>query len=279
MPDHFPKGSVVRRVNLEPAIMLGAGRALLLQLAHPAVAQGVEDHSQFKKNPFSRLLGTVEATYAVVFGSEDLARGVGRRIRWIHTFVVGPGYSANDPANLMWVHATLADTALRCYEDYVGALTPEEAEAYYAEMRQVALTFGVPLDAQPPDLAAFRAYMDEQLSGMELTDAGRDLIGFILDPELPFGLHVALRPLLLLERLLTLGSLPPAIRDQLPVAWSRADQRRYAACRTVARQVLRATPRPLRTAGQHLYGPAVLALARRHVREFEAQQSQRSPAA
>ena len=62
MADHFPKGSVIRKVNNEPAIMFGAGRALLLQLAHPAVAQGVQDHSEFKKNPFKRLQGTVEAT-------------------------------------------------------------------------------------------------------------------------------------------------------------------------------------------------------------------------
>jgi len=65
--DHFPKGSVIRRVNIEPAIMFGAGRALLLQLAHPAVAQGVDEHSDFKGNPFKRLQGTLEATYAVVF--------------------------------------------------------------------------------------------------------------------------------------------------------------------------------------------------------------------
>ncbi len=70
--------------------MFGAGRALMLQLAHEAVAQGVEDHSDFKGNPFKRLLGTLEATYAVVYGSEELARGVGRRIQWIHDFVVGP---------------------------------------------------------------------------------------------------------------------------------------------------------------------------------------------
>jgi uncharacterized protein (DUF2236 family) len=275
--DHFPKGSVIRRVNIEPAIMFGAGRALLLQLAHPAVAQGVEDHSEFKKNPFQRLLGTVEATYAVVFGSDDLARGVGRRIQWIHTFVVGAGYSANDPAHLLWVHATLADTALRCYEDLVGALTPDEAQTYYEEMQRVAVVFGVPLEDQPADLSAFRAYMDERLSAMAVTDTGRDLIGFILDPELPLGLHHPLRPLLRLQRLFTLGSLPASIRDQLAVDWASADERRYEAWCSRARLAFRLTPRPLRTAGEHLYGPAVLALARRHVRQFEAKQPELAP--
>ena len=62
MADFFPEGAVIRRVSIEPALMLGAGRALLLQLAHAPVAQGVQDHSDFRGNPFRRLLGTLEAT-------------------------------------------------------------------------------------------------------------------------------------------------------------------------------------------------------------------------
>ena len=160
-----PQGSVIRRVNLEPAILFGAGRALMLQLAHEAVAQGVEDHSDFKGNPFKRLLGTLEATYAVVYGSEELARGVGRRIQWIHDFVVGPTYKANDPANLLWVHATLCDTALRCHLELVGAavrggpgglLPGDEAGGRWPS--------ACPLDAQPATLADFRAYFDETVA-------------------------------------------------------------------------------------------------------------------
>ena len=131
--------------------MMRIGLALLMALgvASSAMAQGVDDHSDFKGNPFTRLIGTLEAVYAVVYGSEDLASGVGRRIQWIHGFVTGPAYQANDPANLMWVHATLADTALGCYEQYVAPLSPAEREAYYQEMAEVAELFGCPRDAQP----------------------------------------------------------------------------------------------------------------------------------
>ena len=108
----FPPGAVIRRVNEEPAILFGAGRALLLQLAHPHVAAGVDQHSDFQHNPFKRLRGTLEAVYAMVYGPRELAEGVGRRIRWVHDHVTGPGYRANDPENLLWVHATLLDSAL-----------------------------------------------------------------------------------------------------------------------------------------------------------------------
>jgi uncharacterized protein (DUF2236 family) len=66
MADAFPRDSIIRRINDEPAIMLGAGRALLLQLAHPHVAAGVDEHSKFQRNPFKRLQGTLEAVYTMV---------------------------------------------------------------------------------------------------------------------------------------------------------------------------------------------------------------------
>jgi uncharacterized protein (DUF2236 family) len=269
MAPHFAKGSVIRRVNLEPAIMFGAGRALMLQLAHEAVAQGVDDHSDFKGNPFKRLLGTLEATYAVVYGSDALAQGVGRRIQWIHTFVVGPTYSANDPANLLWVHATLADTALRCYEELVGPLSERDRETYYEEMTRVAEAFGCPRGAQPATYADFRAYVDDTMDALDVSAVGKELAAFILEPTLPLGLHVPLRPLLSLQRLYTLGSLPASIRDQLGARWDDRDQARYDRVQRHARRLLSLTPRPLRIAGPRLNGVLLLGLAKRHVRQFD----------
>ena len=282
MVDHFPKGSVIRRVNLEPAILFGAGRALLLQLAHEAVARGVEDHSDFKGNPFKRLQGTLEATYAVVYGSRELAEGVGRRIQWIHDFVTGPSYRANDPANLLWVHATLADTALRCHEELVAPLSDEERETYYQEMQQVAAVFGCPVEAQPATFAEFQRYVDETLASLEITPIGQDLIAFILEPSLPLGLHVPLRPVLALQRFYTLGFLPPTIREQLGVAWGPEQQARYEQVQRVLRRTFSLTPRTLRTAGPRLNGVYLLWLARRHVRQFDAKRrasAERKPAA
>jgi uncharacterized protein (DUF2236 family) len=268
--DHFPPDSVIRRVNIEPAIMFGAGRALLLQLAHPAVAQGVEDHSDFKGNPLKRLHGTLEATYAVVFGSVELAEGVGRRIRWIHDFVTGPGYAANDPANLMWVHATLCDTALRCYTTLVEPLSDVDAETYYQEMTRVAEVFGVARGDQPATLADFSAYVDDTIAAIDVTAVGRDLASFILEPTLPLGLHVPFGPTLRLQRRFTLGTLPPAIREQLGVTWTDVDQASFERTARRVRATFGATPRALRTAGNRLSGHWLLWLAERHVRQWEA---------
>lgn len=278
MTDFFPKDSVIRRVSVEPVLLIGAGRALLLQLADPAVAQGVQDHSNFKDNPFKRLQGTLEAVYAAVFGSEDLALGVGRRIQWIHDFVVGPTYRANDPEHLMWVHATLVDTALRCYTRYVGPLSAEDEETFYEQQTRVAGLFGVARSDQPATYADFRDYVDERVRTIEVTDTGRDLIGFILDPTLPANLHVPMAPMLGFQRLMTLGSLPVPVRDQLDVEWRASDQRRFEAAERRLRRVNRAMPRPVRTLGPQVWGQALVWQAERHVRQFEERRAAASGA-
>jgi uncharacterized protein (DUF2236 family) len=266
MADFFREGAVIRRVNIEPALMFGAGRALLLQLAHAPVAQGVQDHSDFKGNPFRRLLGTLEATSAVVFGSETLARGVGARIHRMHEHVTGATYRANDPANLLWVHATLVDTALLCYTRLVEPLSPADRETYYQEMTRVAEVFGIPRTDQPPTLAAFEAYFHGMIEKLEVTAVGRELTGFVLSPTLPLALHVPFGPLLSLQRLFTLGTTPPRIRDQLGIDWDARAQRRFDRAERTIRTTFGLMPKKLRTAGSRISGEWLLWLAARHNR-------------
>ncbi len=271
MPRAFPADSVIARVNEEPAILLGAGRALVLQLAHPHVAAGVAEHSDFQHNPFKRLQGTLEAVYAMVYGPAELADGVGRRVQWIHTFVRSEAYKANDPANLMWVHATLLETALSCYEQIVRPLSPTERETYYQEMTEVAERFGCPRDKQPATHSDFVAYWDKQVATMQVTEQGRRLVRDVIEPvRLPLNLQVALRPLLGVFKTATLGATPPAIRRQLGYAWNERDEHRYERICALARAYHRVVPRPLRVAPGHLNGRFLLWQARRHVRAFDA---------
>ena len=262
----FARDSVIRRVNQEPAIMFGSGRALLLQLAHPAVAHGVADHSDFQHNPFKRLLGTLEATYAVVMGSTELAQGVGGRIARIHDYVTGPTYRANDVENLLWVHATLMDSALTCYERLVRPLSPTDAETYYEEMAVVATVFGCPRDAQPATLADFRAWFDDQVRTIEVTDTGRQLAADIVRPPLPLPLRVGFAPAVAVHRLVAIGTTPEPLRAQLGFDWDDARQRRLERVEKVARTSFRITPRPLRLAPGWVAGRGLLWLAARHVR-------------
>src|SRR6186713_3205406 len=101
-----------RGVHANAALLAGGGRALLMQLAHPQVAQGVAEHSDFARDPIARLLRTLRLTLALVYGSDaDVSRALAA-INGVHRHVSGEGYAATDPALLLWVHATLIDTAL-----------------------------------------------------------------------------------------------------------------------------------------------------------------------
>jgi uncharacterized protein (DUF2236 family) len=275
MAEFFPTGSLIRRVNAEPAILFGAGRALLLQLAHPGVARGVADHSDFQHNPFRRLQGTLEATYAVVFGSKALAAGVGRRIRSLHDHVTGPAYRANDPENLLWVHATLFESALSCYLRLVGPLPAREQETYYQEMTRVAEVFGCPRRAQPADLGEFHRYFDEMVHELRVSDIARELALDIVHPKLPGRLHLPLWPALTVHRLVAVGTTPGPLRDQFGFRWTPARARRLALVEETASRVFAVTPRPVRAAPGWLQGRVLLWQAARHVAQFESQVDER----
>src|SRR4030081_2124382 len=111
-PGLFEEDSITRRVNRENILLLGGGRALLMQIAHPKVAAGVDEHSDFRSHPIRRLRRTIRMTMAIVFGDRETALTAARAVNQVHAKVRGTGYRALDPDLLLWVHATLADTAL-----------------------------------------------------------------------------------------------------------------------------------------------------------------------
>lgn len=259
--DHFPKDSLVRRVTREPALNLLAGRALVLQLSHPVVAHGVDDHSDFRANPFKRLQGTLTAMYWIVNGSERKAAEVGARIHRIHDHIVGATYRANDAANLLWVHATLVDSALLGYRTFVGELGPVETEQYYQEMKRVAEPLGLAAADQPATYAEFRSYFDSTLDGLTVDNTARDLIDFVLNPTLPAGLHVPLAPALALERLVTVGTTPAVLRERIGLSWDARRQLMLDTFTTAVRAVNAVQPAALRTAPARLGNRLLAALS------------------
>ena len=101
------------------------GRAILMELAHPAIARAVADFDHFREDPARRALLTAKAFRDVIHGTEGEARAVQRRLAAVHARVSGPGYSATDPQLLLWVHATFVDSLLCIGQRLHGALSAE----------------------------------------------------------------------------------------------------------------------------------------------------------
>src|SRR4029079_17426353 len=155
---YFDARGAARHISRELALMLGGGRALLMQVAHPLVAAGVAEHSGYRENPWQRLPGTMNAGWAIVFCSREQAERAARGVQSMHGKVhgrtrerMGPfpaatPYSALDPKLLFWVHATLVDTAILVHGQWVRPLSEAELSAYYEEMKTTARLFGTPED-------------------------------------------------------------------------------------------------------------------------------------
>ncbi|MFP5343185.1 MAG: oxygenase MpaB family protein [Candidatus Limnocylindria bacterium] len=188
----FGPGSAAWQFQREAFLLLGAGpRALLLQLAHPAVAAGVADHSDFRADPWRRLSGTLRSYLRIVFGTRAAARDEIRRLHRLHRTVTGPGYEARDPTLALWVHATLVDSTLAVNAAWDGPLGRWQAERFYAESLPLGRAFGIPDAALPPDLAAFERYMADQIGpgGPVVVGAtARELAEAVLHPPLPGAL-------------------------------------------------------------------------------------------
>ncbi|MEW1809628.1 oxygenase MpaB family protein [Pseudarthrobacter phenanthrenivorans] len=214
----------------EGILLAGAGRAILLQLANPAIGRGVADHSTFTERPVNRLKGTLTYVYAVVYGNEAQVNEVRRRVNRAHVPVhraadkASAGYSAFDPALQLWVVATLYDTALTIIEKIYGPLDDAAADAMYRDYARIGTSLQLPAGMWPKDRAAFEGYWAEHLQGLRAEYAGVRVARGLLFPK-----HTALwyRAIIPPARFLTAGLLPEPLRQDFGLPWSDRHERRF----------------------------------------------------
>jgi uncharacterized protein (DUF2236 family) len=229
------------RVNRE-AVLLGAGpAALLLQIAHPHVAEGVAHHSDFPADPWRRLRRTLRTTLAMIFGDGLTAERAVRRLNGVHATVrgeatdpearalAGPTYRAMDPELLLWVQVTLVWTSVQAYERWVGPLDAADREELWAEAREVGQRLGIPLEASPADWPGLEAYWDRMTAPdgpIVITPTARRLAATIVRPPI-LGLPAPVIDLLATPGL---ALLPERIRSAYGIPWGpvRATMARIA---------------------------------------------------
>jgi uncharacterized protein (DUF2236 family) len=239
-------------VSSEGALLLGGGRALILQVAEPRVAAGVGSFSNYREAPWRRLYRTIDVTSRIVFGDPESSRRAAAGLQRVHRRVTGEDdsgrrYRALDPGLLMWVQATLIDTSLLVYDRYVRPLSEDDRAAYYEQMKPVSEAYGIPTRHQPRDWAAFREYFAGMLEGgLRVTEITRDVADAVINPELPLPARLPARPAVEAVRLLTIGTLPQGLREGLGLGWGPLRGRLLDASQGTIRRLLRVTPGPLR---------------------------------
>jgi uncharacterized protein (DUF2236 family) len=246
----MPANAEMRLVAREGALLAGGARAILLQIAHPAVGRGVAEHSDFSYRPLDRLRATLTYVYAVTFGTSEEMKAVAAQVTAAHRSVTGAGYRASDPELQLWVAATLYDTAILLYEELFGPLDATRADKIYDQYAVLGTALQVPASLWPADRGAFRKYWDHMVDTLQVSDEARRVARDLLAAEhAPLALRVAMP----FNRFLTAAWLPDRIRSQYGMSWDDGQQRRYELLRKVGAPVYRLVPVPVREAPKIWY--------------------------
>lgn len=216
---------------------LAGGRAILMELAHPAIAQAVADFDQFREDPARRARLTAMAFRDAIHGTEAEAVAVGDRLRRVHDRVRGPTYAATDPALILWVHATFVDSLVFFGERLHGRLSAGELAEFYRHAMLLGELFGCPLALQPGTIGDFRTYVATTTAALEVSDVGRQLARAVFWPPVP----TSRAPVVGLYRSASFGSLPPRLREQY--RWKAPEAQLFEAGRLLAPVVASITDR------------------------------------
>jgi uncharacterized protein (DUF2236 family) len=252
--DPRQSSTVSRTINREIVVLVGWGRAILLQLAHPLIAAAVSDGSSFHSGISGyarRAYDTVGAMLDLTFGTPDEAQQVVKRVNGIHDhvhgrlktstgiFPAGTPYSAHDGRLLIWVQATLVESLTLTYERLVGPLTHEQKDQYAAEAAWLARELGAPGDAVPSDDAAVSAFMRDMRSRGEICvgDDARRMAAALLAPPIAIA-----APVFRASELIAVGLLPDDLRQAYGFEWNERRARRFQRMTALVRRTRQLLP-------------------------------------
>jgi uncharacterized protein (DUF2236 family) len=255
----FGPSFVSWKVNRESALFLGAGRAALLQLAHPWVATALDQHSSLLNDPLARFHNTFRVVFTMIFGTLDQALAASRHLYHLHmriqgelpesiaAYARGSHYAANELNALVWVYATLIESALLAYETVLPPLSNGERDSYYAESKTLAALFGIPLEALPPDWPQFESWMRAMLASdaLGVNALSRAMAHSILRGS---GSWV---PVPDWYRALTAASMPERFRGEFSLVYGEREERAAAKARSWLQQIYKHLPAALRFVGPY----------------------------
>jgi uncharacterized protein (DUF2236 family) len=253
---YYGPQSATWKIAGETAILLGGTRAVLMQIAHPLVAEGVHTHSSYMSDPLGRSERTFILGEMLTFGSHATAHKAARSINRLHTHVYGTlpvqaglhskgtPYKARNPELLLWVHATLVDTILYTYQLFVGPLSQREQEQYYQESKTLVGLLGLSPQYMPARVQDLLQYVDDMVHSNVLaaTPQSRQLAQQVLFPPTP----PSWRPLLHLNCQITCALLPQPIREIYGLQWSIKQQRTFDLSAHAIQAILPHLPMSLR---------------------------------
>jgi uncharacterized protein (DUF2236 family) len=226
---YFGPDSITWKVNQEITVLFGGARALLMHAAHPLIAAGARQTSMYQRDPWARLLRTLQLQSTMTFGTRIEADQAADRINKLHHKVngidpvTGEHYDALDQELLLWVHAALEVSSLYFFERTVRPLTPGERDRYHRENLLAAELMLLPRQKMPATYADLESYVSTVTSSdrMRMTDVAANVAELIRTGPVP----AALKPVWAFIRFAAFGTLPAPLKDLYGIKWSPMRQR------------------------------------------------------
>lgn len=190
----FGPGSVTWRVHEEPILFLAGLRSLYLQALHPRAVAAVVQNSDYKTDPWGRLVRTSTYVATTIYGTTAEAEAAGRRVRALHARLratdprTGTRFRIDEPDLLRWVHVAEVESFVSTARRAGVSLTDADVDAYYTEQRRAAALVGLDPATVPGTAAEVADYYRQIRPELGMTrDAARTLV-FLTAPPLPWRL-------------------------------------------------------------------------------------------
>jgi uncharacterized protein (DUF2236 family) len=255
-------GSVSWRYAGDVRLLSTGAYALLLQVSHPTVGAGVTEHSNFRADPWGRLLRTLDYSYAMTYGGPETAAVMGRGIREMHKQIKGvkpngERYHALEPEAYAWVHATLAHSIVRGHEVLGRPMADSDVESFYLEWRRSGELIGVRERDLPDSWESFGPYFERMTAErLERTAAVEEVLETLREPTRPnlrflpkAAWRIARIPAAHHIDLVTAGLLGPELRARFGLRWSRARERELQLLAGASRAATPLLPKVMRNVG------------------------------
>lgn len=268
LPDHqegqrlaIGPDSLVWRYSSDPRLFFTAGRALLLQVAHPTVSRGVVDHSVFQSDPWGRLLRTADYTNLSVYGGV-VAPQVLARTRELHKRVKGGNgesrYHALEPGAWAWVHLSLGESVITAHHHLGHRMSHDQIESFYADWRRIGRLLGLRERDMPVGWDAFQSYFRHTVrEELEITETFKTVLDMLQAPPRPPAVPSVLSPVWKASMLMpgqalslaTIGLLPHELRRRAGLHWGISHAVRFHALSRASRAVDPFMVRPIAVTG------------------------------
>jgi uncharacterized protein (DUF2236 family) len=187
----FGPDSVTWKLHEEPILLLAGLRSLYLQALHPRAVAGVAQNSNFKSDPWGRLMRTSTFVGTTIYGSTADVERAASRLRRLHSRLsatdpaTGERFRIDEPELLRWVHVTEVESFLTVARRAGLKLTDDEVDTYYTEQLRSAELVGLDPATVPSTAAEMAAYYDDIRPQLQLTRDGADTMLFLTVPPVP----------------------------------------------------------------------------------------------